>query len=160
MLLFLMASGGSSTGKAEAYRNGIIHHMHMCIVQFTHVFPQASLVDGPNLFQKDYRILAQTHAATGNIDVSWKPGLSGLAGNGRRNDRRAVTVSGIILNDQYRPNTTLFTAHHRGEIGIVNIAALDTRIHKVHTPPKEVPVTGTPVRPLSFSHAALKFILC
>ncbi len=57
------------------------------------------------------------------------------------NDGWTVTITNIILNNQNRPDAALFAAHHRGEIGIVNIAALDTRIHKVHTPPKEVPVT-------------------
>ena len=61
--------------------------------------------------------------------------------NRRTYDSRAVTVSYVILNDQHRTDAALLAAHHRREIGIVNIAALDTRIHKVHTPPKEVPIT-------------------
>ena len=66
--------------------------------------------------------------------------------NGRRNHGGTVTVPGVILDDQNRPDAALLAAHHRGEIGIVNIAALDTRIHKVHTPPKEVPITENPFR--------------
>ena len=88
-------------------------------------------------------------------------GLPGLGSDGRRDHSGTVPVAGVVLNDQNRPDTALLTAHHRGEIGIVNIAALDTRIHKVHTPPKEVPITeGPSVRPLSFSHAGTEFILC
>ena len=88
-------------------------------------------------------------------------GLPGLGSDGRRDHSGAVAVSGVVLDDQNRPDAALLAAHHRGEIGIVNIAALDTCIHKVHTPPKEVPVTeGPSVRPLSFSHAGTEFILC
>ena len=90
-----------------------------------------------------------------------QPGFARLRGDGRRNHGGAVTVPGVVLDNQNRPDAALFAAHHRGEIGIVNIAALDTCIHKVHTPPKEVPVTESPsVRPLSFSHAGTEFILC
>ena len=70
-----------------------------------------------------------------------QPGLARLRGDGRRDHGGAVAVSGVVLDDQNRPDAALFAPHHRGEIGIVNIAALDTRIHKVHTPPKEVPAT-------------------
>ena len=73
-----------------------------------------------------------------------QPCLSRLGSNGRRDHGGAVTIPGVVLDDQDRPDAALLAAHHRGEIGIVNIAALDTRIHKVHTPPKEVPVTESP----------------
>ena len=71
-----------------------------------------------------------------------QPGLARLRGDRRRDDRGAVAVARVVLDDQNRADAALLAAHHRGEIGIVNIAALDTCIHKVHTPPKEVPVTN------------------
>ena len=93
--------------------------------------------------------------------MCWQLGLPGLGSDGRCDHGGAVAVARIVLNDQDRTDAALLAAHHRGEIGIVNIAALDTCIHKVHTPPKEVPVTEVPsVRPLSFSHAGPEFILC
>ena len=123
-----------------------------------HPLPQTLFVQRPHLFQQDDGIPAEAAALIHRkVNMCRQPGLARLRGDRRCNDRRAVAVAGIVLDDQHRPHAPLLAAHHRGEIGIVNIAALDTCIHKVHTPPKEVPVTSS-VRPLSFSHAVPEFI--
>ena len=97
----------------------------------------------PHFYIADIEALnaEQTAALRRQRDMGRQSGLAQLGGDGRRDDRGAVSVAGVILNDQHRTDAALLAAHHRREIGIVNIAALDTRIHKVHTPPKEVPIT-------------------
>src|SRR5699024_40386 len=67
----------------------------------------------------------------------------------------AVPVPCVVLDDQHRADAALLAPHHRTEIGIENIAALYACIHKVHTPPEEVPGS---LGPLSFSHAVPEFI--
>ena len=47
-----------AAGKAEADGDGIIHLRHLLLVQMAHVLPQAALIDGTNLLQKDDGILA------------------------------------------------------------------------------------------------------
>ena len=64
------------------------------------MLPQALFVDGPDLFQQNHRILAQTHAAAGDIDMCRQPGFPCLAGDGRRNNCWGMPVSGIILNER------------------------------------------------------------
>ena len=48
----------SAAGKAEADGNGVVHLRHLVFVQMPHVLPQAALVDGANLLEKDDGILA------------------------------------------------------------------------------------------------------
>ena len=75
------------------------------------------------------------------VNMRRQAGLARLRSDRRRDNRRAVAVSCVILNDEDRADAALLAAHHRREIGIVNIATLHSCIHKVHTPPKKVPVT-------------------
>ena len=129
-------------GQSEAHRDGGVHLLHHLLLHMAHPFPQPLFIQRPHLLQQDDGVPVQAAALVhrkGNMGR--QAGLARLRGDRRRDDRRAVSVAGVILNDQHRTDAALLAAHHRREIGIVNIAALDTRIHKVHTPPKEVPVT-------------------
>lgn len=45
--------------EAKADRNGVIHLVHLRLVQPTHVLPQAALVDGPDLLQEDHRVFVR-----------------------------------------------------------------------------------------------------
>ena len=49
---------GGFANLEAAHRNGGIHPAHLPLVQMAHVLPQAALVDGANLLQKDDGILA------------------------------------------------------------------------------------------------------
>jgi hypothetical protein len=104
----------------------------MRIVQPSHVFPQATLIDGADLLQKDHRILAQAHTAAGNIDMCRESCFTCLTGDGSGNNRGRMPVSGIILNDQDRPCPSLLAAYHRAQIGIVDITAFYR--HFIHSP--------------------------
>ena len=69
-------------------------------------------------------------------------GLPRLGGDGRCDDGGAVAVAGVVLHDEHRTHAALLTAHHRAEIGIVDLSTSDIGIHKVHTPPEEVPAAA------------------
>ena len=58
-----------------------------------------------------------------------EPGLSGLGGDGRRDDGGTVPVSRVILHDEHRPHAPLLTAHHRAEVGVKNIASSYAVVH-------------------------------
>ena len=74
--------------EAKADRYGVVHLVHLGLVQPPHMLPQAALIDGPDLFQEDHRILGQSDAAACDVDVGGQTGFAGLAGDGRSNDRR------------------------------------------------------------------------
>ena len=45
----------------------------------------------------------------------------------------------IVLNDQHGTDAALLAPDNRAEVGIIDVAAFYACIHKVHTPPEEVP---------------------
>ena len=98
------------------------------------MLPEAALVNGSDLLQKDHRILAQPHAASGDVDVGRQLCLAGLAGDGGGDDRGGMAVAGIVLDDENRPGASLFAAHHRGQICIENVAPSDCAVHTHHSP--------------------------
>jgi hypothetical protein len=89
------------------------------------MFPESTLINGPNLLQQNNRILTQAYAAPGNIDMGWQSGFACLAGNGSCNYRWRMTISCIILNNEHGSCTSLLTANNRGQVGIKYIAPLD-----------------------------------
>ena len=113
----------------------------------------------PHFYVADIEALnaEQTAALRRQRDMGRQSGLAQLGGDGRRDDRGAVAVAGVVLHDEHRAHTALLAAHHGAEIGVVYVAASDIRIHKVHTPPQEVP-EGYVLRSLPLSHAAAGFI--
>ena len=95
-----------------------------------HPLPQAAFVQGADLLQQDHGILGQTAALGRHLDVGGQLGLAHLGGDGRRDDGGAVAVAGVVLHDQHRAHAPLLAAYHRAQVGIINFAALDIRIHK------------------------------
>ena len=83
---------------------------------------QAALVNGTNLFQKNYGVFAQPYTAPGNVNMRRQFGLAGLAGNSGGNHCRRMAVSCIILNNQHRTCAALLAAHYRGQVRIEDIA--------------------------------------
>ena len=120
----------SAAGQAEAHRNGVVHPLHHRAVHPAHPLPQAAFVQGADLLQQDHGILGQTAALGRHLDVGGQLGLAHLGGDGRRDDGGAVAVAGVVLHDQHRAHAPLLAAHHRAQVGIINFAALDIRIHK------------------------------
>ena len=80
----LQASAASREAKTDS--NGVVHFVHLLLIQASHVFPKAAFIDGPDLFQKNDGIFTQANAPPRNVDVGRQPGFSCLAGNGSRND--------------------------------------------------------------------------
>ena len=108
--------------KSKAHRNGLIHLVHLCFIQPSHVLPEPLFVNGADLLQQDHRILAQAHTASCDVDMCRESCLSRLACDGCGNDRRGMAVAGIILDDQNRSGTPLLTAHNGREIRVKYIS--------------------------------------
>ena len=94
---------------------------------------QATLIDGAQLFQQDDR--GQFQAILGvDVVVGGKFGFhAGFARNGSDNDRRAMFVSDIVLNDHDGTVALLFRADATAQIGVIHIAAQICVVHSVMT---------------------------
>ena len=67
-----------------------------------------------------------------DLDVRRQFGFIHLGSNGSTDHCRAVFVSCIVLDDEYRTDPSLLTSHHRTKIRIINISS--SYIHILHTP--------------------------
>ena len=95
---------------------------------------QAALIDGAQLFQQDDR--GQLQAVLGIVDVvvRGKFGFhAGFACNGSDNDRGAVFVPDIILNDHDGTVALLLRADAPAQISVIHIAAQICVVHSVMT---------------------------
>ena len=115
--------------EAKADRNGVIYLFHNRVVQLAHVLPKTALIQCADLLQQDDRVFGQPAAQGRQGNMGGKPGLSGLRGDGRRNDRGTVAVAGVILYDKHRPHAPLLAAHHRTQIGIEDVASFYAVVH-------------------------------
>ena len=137
-----VASYQTAVGQSEAHGNGGVYPLHHRSVHLTHPLPQPPLIQRTDLLLQDHRILGQAAALGRHLDMGGQLGLPRLGGDGRCDDGGAVAVAGVVLHDEHRTHATLLTAHHRAEIGIVDLSTSDIGIHKVHTPPEEVPAAA------------------
>ena len=87
------------------------------------VVPQSSDIDGPKLFRQHHGF--QRQIGSFDADVGGKFFLFGSAGDGGNDGRIACGIAEIILNHQNRTESILFTADDGGEVGVIQIAALD-----------------------------------
>ena len=95
---------------------------------------QATLIDSTQLFQQDDR--GQFQAVLGIVDVvvRGKFGFhAGFARDGSDNDRGAVFVSDIVLDDYDRAVALLLGADAPAQIGVIHIAAQICVVHSVMT---------------------------
>ena len=113
------------TAQAKTDGDGIVYQRHLAVIQTTHMLPQAPLVNGADLLQKNDGILAQPHTAPGNVDMGRQPGFSGLTGDRCGDHRRRVPVTGIILYDKNGTGPSLFASDHRRQIRIEYISPLN-----------------------------------
>ena len=81
---------------------------HRAVIDLTHLFAQAGLIDGAYLFQKHDGIFGQPALFAVEGDVGGQPGFIPLAGDSRRDDGGAVAVAHVILYDEHRSHTALF----------------------------------------------------
>lgn len=87
------------------------------------VVPQSSDIDGPKLFRQHYGF--QRQIGSFDADVGGQFFLFGSAGDGGNDGCIACGIAEIILNHQNRTESILFTAEDGGEVGVIQIAALD-----------------------------------
>ena len=120
--------GGSKT---EADGDGGIDVIHHGIVKMPHLLLEAALVEGSDLLQEDHRILGESHLLGVNIDVRGESCLAHARGDGGGNDRGAVFVADVVLNDEDGSQSSLLGAHHGAQIGVINISSSDTHFSSI-----------------------------
>ena len=116
--------------QAEAHRDGVVHPLHLRLVQPAHVLSQPPFVQGADLFQQHHRLLGQAAGVCRELNVGGQFGLAGLRGDGGGDDRGAVAVAGVVLHDEHRPHAPLLAAHHGAQVGIEDVSAFYAVVHK------------------------------
>ena len=111
--------------EAEANRERAVHGAHGPVVELAHALAQAGFVDGAYLLEQDHAVAVQTHALPGQLYMGRQPRLARLARYRGRDDRGAVPVARVVLNDEHRAHPALFAAHHRAKVGIVDVSSFD-----------------------------------
>lgn len=136
---------GAGTAKAEdqffrdaldqtdADRQRMIDTANVLFGQMPDEVAQAALIDGAQLFQQDDR--GQFQAILGvDVVVGGKFGFhAGFARNGSDNNRGAVFVPDIVLNDHDGTVALLLGADAPAQIGVIHIAAQICVVHSVMT---------------------------
>ena len=80
-------------------------------------------IDGPKLFCQHHGFYGKVRSFDANVGGQFF--LFGSAGDGGNDGRIACGIAEIILNHQNRTESILFTAKDGGEVGVIQIAALD-----------------------------------
>ena len=80
-------------------------------------------IDGSKLFRQHHGF--QRQIGSFDADVGGQFFLFGSAGDSGNDGRIACGIAEIILNHQNRTESILFTAEDGGEVGVIQIAALD-----------------------------------
>ena len=86
------------------------------------------------IIEQDDAVPAQAVVARRQLYVRRQPGLSRLRGYRRGDNRRAVPVARVVLDDEHRPHAALLAAHYGAEVGVVDVSALYWIWHWLHTP--------------------------
>ncbi len=98
--------------ESETDEDGFVHPVHGGAGQFADALLQAAFVDGPYLFQKDDAVLGKP-VGGGQLDVGREPGFVDLARDGGGDDGGGILVSDVVLDDEYRADSSLFAADFR-----------------------------------------------
>ena len=119
--------------QTDADRQRMVDAANMLFRQMPDEVAQAALIDGAQLFQQDDR--GQLQAVLGvDVVVGRKFGFhAGFACNGSDNDRGAVPVSNIVLDDYDEAIALLLRADTPTQIGVIHIAAQICVVHSVMT---------------------------
>ena len=80
-------------------------------------------IDGPKLFRQHHGF--QRQVGSFDADVGGKFFLFGSAGDCRDNSCTTGSIAAVILNHQNRTEPILLTADDGGQVGVIQIAALD-----------------------------------
>ena len=55
--------------QSKAHSNRIIHLMHMCIIQMSHMLTQTTFIDRSDLLHQNYRVFTQPYTSARNINM-------------------------------------------------------------------------------------------
>ena len=110
----------------QSHRNaqGFVHPAHIVGRDAPRPFPQAAFVQRADLLGQHDAVLAQAAAVRPHIDMGGQAVFVLAAGDGRRDNGRAVPVPDLILDDKYRPDAALLRSHHRAQVGIKYFASV------------------------------------
>ena len=119
--------------QTDADRQRMVDAANVLFGEMPDEVAQAALIDGAQLFQQDDG--GQFQAVLGvDVVVGGKFGFhAGFARNGSDNDRRAMFVSDIVLNDHDGTVALLLRADATAQIGVIHIAAQICVVHSVMT---------------------------
>ena len=119
--------------QTDADRQRMVDAANVLFGEMPDEVAQAALIDGAQLFQQDDG--GQFQAVLGvDVVVGGKFGFhAGFARNGSDNDRGAVFVPDIVLNDHDRTVALLLGADATAQIGVIHIAAQICVVHSVMT---------------------------
>jgi hypothetical protein len=114
--------GGIVGGKPEGYGQSIVYLLHCLIVKVSHPVFKPPLVYRTDLFKEYNRGFGQTGIGT-DFNMGRQTGLTGLAGNRRGYYGGGISVSHVVLNNEYRTYSALFRTYHRGQVGVIYISS-------------------------------------
>ena len=93
--------------------------------RFSHSFAQSGFIDGAYLLKQYDAVARQPYTLRIKLNVGRQSRLAGLARYRSSNNRWAVFIAGVVLNDQNGSHPALLRAHNGAQVGIIYISALD-----------------------------------
>ena len=111
--------------QAKAHGNCIVDLGHRRVIQFSHALTQSGFIDGAYLLKQYDAVTGKSHTLRIELDVGRQSRLAGLARYRSGNNRWAVFIAGVVLNDQNGSHPALLRAHNGAQVGIIYISALD-----------------------------------
>ena len=131
--MLLAEPGGSAGGvkappagdQSEADFQRMIDLLQYLGRDFSHAFFEPLLVNRADLLKQNHTVFRQPAALCTEGDMRGELCLIAPAGDCGCDDRRAVAVSDVILNNQHRTDAALLRADNGAEIGVIDFAAFD-----------------------------------
>ncbi len=111
--------------KSKADGDRIVDSLHKYVVKVSHFFTKSGFVNGPDLFEKNDRVLDKPVLFSVNIDMRRQLRFSELTCDSGGDYSWTVLVSDVVLDDQDRTKPALLASDDGAEIRIVNISAFD-----------------------------------
>ena len=99
------------TFQTHRHAEGLVHTAHIVGRDDTGALPQTALIQRADLLGLNDAVLGQPAAVRPHADVRRQAVLVLAACDGCRNDRGAVPVADLILNDKYRTYAPLLGPH-------------------------------------------------
>ena len=109
----------------EADGDCSIDGIHDGVIEVTHFFFQAALIQCTDLLEQDDGVFGEPDLIGIDIDMRGEACFTDTRGNGGGDDGGAMTVTDVILYDEDGSQATLLRADHRAEVSIKNISASD-----------------------------------